>query len=122
MNGARREHLDPGDRAVDLAGERALELVGKPDDRDRQRHIGLDRRDDLGHRRLAVLEQPQDAVAGLDQHRVRLERLERSRQPTAVSLVVVTLPAGVRIGWRDFHGCSRGHGWLTRPSLPLSMT
>ena len=34
------------------------------------------------------------AVAGLDQHRERLERLEGGGQPTSVALVVMTLLTG----------------------------
>ena len=102
VHGPRREHLDAGDGALDAAarGGPSTWLASRSDG-DRQRDVGLDGGDDVGRRRLAVLEQPQDAVARLDQHREGLERLEGRRQPAAVALVVVALARGVRVSRRQ---------------------
>jgi hypothetical protein len=69
----------------------AVDLVCQAQDSDGERHVGLDGGDDLGGRRLALLEQAHDPVAGLDQHREGLERLEGGGQTTTVALVVTTL-------------------------------
>jgi hypothetical protein len=69
----------------------AIDLVCQAQDRDGECHVGLDGGDDLGGRRLALLEQAHDPIAGLDQHREGLERLEGGGQPAAVTLVVTTL-------------------------------
>ena len=120
VHGPGREHLDAGDGAVDAAGHRPLDLVGQADHGDRQGDVALDRGDDVGGRRLAVLEQPQHAVAGLDQHRKRLQRLKRGGQPAAVALVVVTLPRRIWVGRCGFHSRKGRHGWLTYPSPPAN--
>ena len=91
MNGARREHLDRLHCALDAASAAPVYLVCQPQDGDGEGHVGLDRADDVGCRRLAGLEQAHHAVAGLNQYRERLQRLKCSSQTTAVAFVVMAL-------------------------------
>ena len=102
LDGGRREHADGAHDAVDPAAGAAVDAVGEPQRRDRERDVGLDGGHDVGRRRALLREQPQHAVARLGQHRERLERLERGRQATAVALVVV--PDHRRVG----SGAARG--------------
>jgi hypothetical protein len=88
LHGLGREHLDGGDDGVDLAALGALEAVGEPQDGDHERDVGLDRADDLAHRRALLGDQRQQAVARLREGREDLERLERRGQTLAVTLVV----------------------------------
>ena len=81
---------------------RALDLVGEPQHRNRQRDVGLDRGDDVGRRRVPRLEQPHHPIARLDENRERLERLERGGQTPAMPFVVVPLAGGVRVSWVSF--------------------
>ena len=50
-HGPRRQHLDPLDRALDPPVGASVDLVGEPQHRDRQRHVGLDRGHDVRRRR-----------------------------------------------------------------------
>jgi hypothetical protein len=104
QDGLGRQRVDAGDDVVDAALMGAVELVGQTQNGDRQRHVGLHRRDDVADRRLAVLEQAQHAVARLDEDRIGLQRLERRRQPPPVALVVMALAGGVGIGRHGSHG------------------
>ena len=107
---AARAPRPPGPRSRRGRGRGPSTWLARAQDRDGQRHVGLDRGDHVGRGRLAVLEQAQHAVARLGQHRERLERLERSGQPASVALVVMALARGVWVGRRS---C----GWWR--SLPL---
>ena len=62
--------------------------VGEPQDGDHERDVGLDRADDLAHRRAVLGDQRQQAVARLRQRREHLERLEGGREALPVTLVV----------------------------------
>ncbi len=94
---AGRQHLDALDRALDAALRLAVDAVGEAQHGDREGHVGLDGGDDVGGRRLAVLEQAQDPIARLGEHREGFQRLEGGGQPAAVALVVMALARGVRI-------------------------
>ena len=95
VDGAGREHLDALDRALDPAAHLAVDPVGQAQDGDGQRDVGLDGGDDVGGRRLALLEQTQNPIARLGEHREGFERLERGGQPASVALVVMALARGV---------------------------
>ncbi len=107
--GARREQLDPADRALNASAVGSVDVVGEAEHGDRKRDIGLDRRDYLGSRRLSRLEQTQHAGAGLRQHRERLECLERCRQPPPVTFVVAALVGGVGARAGGGHAGQRRH-------------
>ena len=100
VDGARREHLDRLDRALDATAAASVDLIGEP----QRRRPPARRRASTAATTSAVggspcLEQPHHAVARLDEHRERLERLERGGQTAAVTLVVVALARRVGISW-----------------------
>jgi hypothetical protein len=89
-----REQLDGLDDRLDPPARAALDLVGQPEDRDHQGDVGLDGGDDVAGRDPVGRDEAQEAIARLGQGREVLERLEGSRQTTAMALVVAALCAG----------------------------
>ena len=92
------EHLDSLDDAVDPAAVAGVDLVGQAQDTDGQRHVPFHRRHHVGRGRLTSIEQAHDLIAGRGQRGKCFERLEGSRQPAPMTLVVVVLVGGVGIG------------------------
>ena len=117
VHGLGGEHVDALHDGLDPATGRSVDLVGQAHDGDRQRDVGLDGGDDVGDRGLAGLEQPQHAIAGLDEHRVGLQRLEGRGQAPAVTLVVVALTRRVRVGRPGVHRCEADSLFAHRSSL-----
>ena len=83
-----REDLDRLGNAGDLALLALRRAVGDPEHGDHERDVGLDRLHDLADRGAILANDPQNAVARLGQSRERLERLEGSGEPAAVTFVV----------------------------------
>ena len=118
LDPARGQHLDGlGDRGYTRALGRGR-AVRDPQDRDHERDVGLDRRDDVADGGVLLAHQSQDAIARLRERREGLERLERGSQTAAMALAR-GLYGGVRalagVGYRvegSFHVRRLPVSWL----------
>ncbi len=82
----RRQHLDGFDSGLDPATRHPIHPVFRPQDGDRERDVRLDRADQLGARRLSLLEHVTHGCASRPEPG-RLRCVERGSQPTSVALV-----------------------------------
>src|SRR5919201_119656 len=82
-DGLGREQLDRLDDRLDAAAGLALDLICQTEDRDDERHVGLDGGDDVAGGDPLGGHQEQQAVARLREGGERLEGLERGWAPAA---------------------------------------
>ena len=90
LDGLGREQLDGLDDRLDATAGAALDLVGEAQNRDDEGDVGLDGGDDVAGRDPVGRDEAQQTVARLGQGREVLQRLEGSRQTTAMALVVAS--------------------------------
>ena len=110
---ARSERLDAAGRQDvhsvrdrgDLALARRAGAVRDPEHGDDQRDVRLDRLDDVGHRRLVLADQAEQAVARLGEGREGLEGLESRGEPPAVAFVVARAYVDRRRGGQRALAC-----------------
>ena len=90
----RPEDVHRPDDGVDPSPMLSVHAVSHPQHRDDQSQVGLHGGDDVGRGDGMLIDDRQQAVAGLDQRRKRLQGLEGGGEAAAVPFVVATGPRG----------------------------